>query len=389
MKRLSIIGYLIAAVALFIYSFVQIDLGLPLTRWSVWQVIQKFFQNIGYQQRPLSSGLFIGIILVLFIFYFLILNLVRKGRISKKSIWTLIILVSVILTFSYNAFSYDLFNYIFDAKIVTYYHQSPYLHKALDYIGDPMLGFMRWTHRIYPYGPIWLGLTIPLSYLGLQRFLPTFFLFKILITVCFLGTTYFVGKIMQKNTPKDELFAISFFALNPLVVMESLVSAHNDVATIFFSVWSIYLLMNHKYIRSIILFILSIGIKFITVFLIPIYLLFFYWKKKKKIVNWDWIFKISTILMIIPVIIASFKTTFQPWYLLNILTFAALIMRNHYVFIPSLTITLIVSFEYLPYFYTGNWNNPIPMILNWMTIGSIIVSLFIVFIWSFKKNNKI
>jgi hypothetical protein len=384
-KKFSIIGYLIAVLGLFFYSFTQIDLGLTLSQVSVWQTLEKFFKNIGYFQRPLSSFIFIIIVLLLFIFYLLILNAALKKKISKKTIWTLIIATAVVFTFSYNAFSYDLFNYIFDARIVTYYQQNPYLHKALDFTSDPMLSFMHWTHRLYPYGPTWLGLTIPLSYVGMQFFLPTFFVFKMLISASFLGTAYFVGKITRKFSAENELFNVCFFALNPLVVVEALVSAHNDMAMIFLSMWSIYLLMNNKYVRSIIVFILSVGVKFATGFIFPIYLLIAYLQKKKKEINWQSMFVFMTLIMIIPVVLASYRTNFQPWYLLNVLPFAALVSRKDYIFIFCVIISLFAVFQYLPFLYLGNWDNPVPLILFWMLIGSVIISAFFTVAYRFRK----
>ena len=226
-------GYLILVIGLFLYSFTQVDLSLTLSQWSVWQIIQKFFQHIGYFQRPLSTVLYIILIFLLYLFYFAFLYLAKVGKIRGiREIWTLIIVTTIILTFSYNAFSYDLFNYIFDAKIVTYYHQNPYVHKALDFPNDPMLSFMHWTHRTYPYGPSWLILTVPLSFL-VNFFLPTFFMFKTLISLSFLGTAFFVSKILNKIYPQNEVFGLVFFALNPLVIVESLVSSHNDVVMMF------------------------------------------------------------------------------------------------------------------------------------------------------------
>ena len=386
--KLPIVGYLIAAVALFFYSFTQVDLSLTLSQLSIWQVAEKFFQHIGYFQRPLSSFIFTGIVLSLFIFYFMILRGVHAKNISKKTIWFLIIATTVILTFSYNAFSYDLFNYIFDAKIVTYYNQNPYVHRALDFPGDPMLTFMHWTHRFFPYGPTWLGLSVPLSFLGFQFFLPTFFLFKIMISMSFLGTAFFIGKILQKASVKDELFGVAFFALNPLVVVESLVSAHNDIVMIFFAIYAVYLLLSKKYTRSIILFILSIGVKFAAAFILPIYILILYFQKRKKEMNWQFLFTLIASIMIIPVVLASYRTNFQPWYLLNILPFAALASRDYYVFIPSVILSLFAVFEYLPFLYLGNWDNPVPSILFWMTASSIVLSLLFTIAWFVKKVIK-
>src|SRR3972149_7469943 len=213
MNKFIFYGWIISSVGLLLYSFTQVDLSLTLSQVSVWQTIQKLLQQIGYFNRPLSTLIFLLIMFLMFTLYALTLNFVKNNIFDGRAVWKIIIFVSVILFFAYNAFSYDLFNYIFDAKIVTYYNQNPYEHKALDYPGDPMLSFMHWTHRFFPYGPTWLGLTAPLSFIGMQFFLPTFFLFKILISMSFLGTVFFIGKILQKVYPDNEVFIVAFFAL--------------------------------------------------------------------------------------------------------------------------------------------------------------------------------
>src|SRR6185369_13728901 len=146
---------------------------------------------------------------------------IYKKKMKSKNILFLILITAGILIFSYNAFSYDLFNYIFYAKIITHYHQNPYLHKALDFPGDPMLAFMQWTHRTYPYGPLWLGLTIPISFAGLNFFPLTFFLFKSLAAVYYLGSSFLIWKISKKILPEYQYFNLVLFALNPLVIIES------------------------------------------------------------------------------------------------------------------------------------------------------------------------
>jgi len=376
-----------SVVGLFFYSFTQVDLNLTLSEWSVWQVIQKYFQHIGYFQRPLSSFLFVGIALSLFFFYLMILRRVHEKKIDKQTIWFLTITTTLILTFSYNAFSYDLFNYMFDAKIITYYNQNPYVHKALDFPGDPMLSFMHWTHRLYPYGPTWLGLTVPLS-IGIKFFLPTFFLFKILMSLSFLGTVFFIGKILQKLSSKDELFGVAFFALNPLVIVESLVSAHNDIVMMFFAIWALYLLMSKKYVRSIILFILSIGVKFATAFLVPVFLLIYFFKKRNKRLNWEILFSAIAILMVVPVVLATIRTSFQPWYLLNLLPFVENNSKKSYFFIPSIILSLFSLLQYLPFLYLGNWDMPVPVILLWLTISSIFLSIVISLGYGFLKKTQ-
>lgn len=375
-------AYLLVIFGLFLYSFTQVDLGLTLTRLSIWQILQTSFQYIGYFNRPLSTAIFISLIISLFAFYILFLWLSHKNLVSKKQIWFVIIFVCLILTFSYNAFSYDLFNYVFDAKIVTFYGQNPYEYKALDYPGDPMLSFMHWTHRTLPYGPTWLFLTVPLSYLGLQYLLPTLILFKILMSMAFLGTVYFIGKILNIILPKNNLFGLILFALNPLVLIESLVSSHNDIVMVFFIISSFYFLITKKYFKSILLFMLSIGVKYATVFLLPVFILFLYFKRKKNLEkNLPKLFFLTIILMIFAVFGASYRTNFQPWYLLYIVPFTALLSKKYYVFIPTIIFSLFALLQYVPFLYLGNWDKPVPTILFWLIISSIIFSVIFSLIW--------
>lgn len=374
-KKILFLIYPLSIVFLFLYSFTQIDLSLFLFKFDAWVGFQRFFQNIGYFQRPLSTELYIAILILLFISHIGFLYLVQKNKIKEKEIWKLIIFSSIILTFSYNAFSYDLFNYIFDAKIITHYGQNPYLHKALDFPGDPMLNFMHWTHRTYPYGPSWLALTIPLSYLGFNFFLPTILMFKALMSVSYIGTVYLINKLLNKVDSKNSLFGTVFFALNPLVIIEGLVSGHLDIVMGFFAVLAFYFLFSNKKVWSIISLIFSAGIKFATGFLLPLFLF-----KMFRKVSFEKTLLISIVLMIVTVVIASIRTNFQPWYLLEVLPFAALLSKKTYILIPAIVLSFFSLLLYIPFLYTGNWNPPIPAILNYIMITGVLSSITLVFI---------
>jgi len=367
--------YLVVLVCLFLYSFTQIDLSLTFSKNAFAASLVKSFQQIGYFNRPLSGALYLGFIITLFSFYGLFLYLVYKKKLHKKVVWSLLIGATCVLAFSYNAFSYDLFNYIFDAKIITHYQQNPYDHKGLDYVGDPMLSFMRWTHRVYPYGPVWLGLTVPLSFLGLQFFLPTLILFKMLMAASFIGSLFFLGKILKKIAPGKELFGLLFFGLNPLVLIESLVSAHIDIVMVFFCLWSFYLLVREKYVVSFFLFFFSVGIKFATGFLLPVYLWLFVLQRKKKKVDWQKITLFSLGLLLCTVLIASLRSSFQPWYLVLVLAFASLLASKYYILVPSIILSFGAMLTYVPYLFIGNWDPPIPQNLTTLYAVSCVIAV--------------
>ncbi len=378
LPKMLFLGYAVSIFFLLLYSYTQIDLSLTFSRWSVWQVIEKFFQYIGYFERPLSTALYSSLLLILFGFYAVFIRFAQLNRLKMSFFWKLILVTSVILFLSYNAFSYDFFNYIFDARIFTHYHLNPYFYKALDFPTDPMLSFMHWTHRVYPYGPIWLLATIPLSYLGLQFFLPTFFLFKFFTIGCFLAALYFLDKTLALVAPKDRIVGFVLFAFNPLVLIESLVSGHNDMFMMFLAICAFYLLAKKRYLRALILLLLSIGVKFATAFLLPVFLYVWWAQSAGKKFSWRIIFACSVGLMSIAVFLAAFRTTFQPWYILFALPFGAFLGKKYYIILPTVVLSFFLLLEYTPYLYTGNWNPPIPSILQGLTMSGIMFSLIVV-----------
>lgn len=389
--RLPIISqlYLVLVLCVFFFSFTQVDLGLTLTRASILTEIQKAFQYIGYFNRPLSTLLFILVLILLTVFYIYFIKKVREGKLSRTVIWSTLIISSVILTFSYNLLSHDIFNYIFDAKIVTKYGLNPYEYKALDFPDDPMLSFMHWTHRTYPYGPTWLGVTVPLSFLGLNYFLPTFFLFKALMTGAYLGTAYFIEKILRLVDKKNALLGVVFFAFNPLVILEVLVSGHNDIVMIFFCMLGLSLFISKKYILSWLSLLFSVGIKFATGFLVPLLILIQLFRRKGVTIPWEKVWFIFIVAMTFAVIAASFRTNYQPWYFLLVIPFGALLPDKKSVLIPVIIFSLTSLLNYVPYLYTGGWDQPIPFFLNFLNIISASVVLIAGSIFYLKERKKI
>jgi hypothetical protein len=387
MANLVSFGWIVSILLLFLYSFTQINLGLTLTRASFWQPIQKSFQSIGYFNRPLSTGFYLGILFLLFTFYFLLLWLAKKDRLSFKNLWWLIGLTAGILLFSYPAFSHDLFNYIFDAKVVTFYHQNPYQHKALDFPGDPMLGFIHWTHRTYPYGPLWLFFTVPLSILGFQKLLPTMILFKGLGLIGYLGSAWFIYKILEELKPKVKLIGLVIFAFNPLVVIESLVSAHNDILMMMLVLSGFWFLFKKRYILAWLMLVLSAGIKFATGLLLPIFLgvSFYRWQKRK--INWEKIWLVSFFMMVAALFLATKRTELQPWYLLFPLPFIALLPEKNWLFWPTTSLSLGLLLHYAPFLYLGNWDPPVPAIKLKLTLLFLTGGIFISVLDSFKKSS--
>ncbi len=369
---------------LFLYSFTQIDLGLTLTRVSFFQIAQTSFQHIGYFNRPLSTYLFLSLILFGSVLYITTLYRVHKKKFALKSVWLLVFLGSL-LAFSYNAFSYDFFNYIFDARIVTFYGENPYLKKALDYPTDPMLGFMHWTHRTFPYGPVWLGITVPLSFIGMGYFSVTFLLFKLLSLASYIVSCVLIAKICGKTKLTDPALGVAFFALSPFVLIEGLVSAHIDLPMMAIALFGVYLLFVQKRYASWFILLISAGIKFATILLAPLFLWFPFSKRKHK----QFIFiLLSILIMCAGTYLQSMRTNFQPWYFLLVFPFASLLASRYYITLPSVIFSTLILFQYVPFLYTGNFDPPIPTVMNQMLFAAIVLALGITGFFAVYKKTR-
>lgn len=381
-KKLFLPLWGILAFFLFLYSFTQVDLSLTLSTASIFQSIQKGFQYIGWFNRPLSTYLYVAVFALLFVLYFWTMRLVSKNKLDKKTIWKTILIITAVLMLSYNAFSHDLFNYIFDARIVTFYNENPYIHKALDFPDDPMLSFMHWTHRTYPYGPVWLALTVPITFIAQNIFILTFYLFKLLIASFFLLTVWAIGKVGVELKLKNPLLPVVAFALNPFVLTESLVSAHNDIVMMGLALLGTYFILRKERIKGSVMYALSIGVKFATALIIIGYFILVSLRKTKYFIG------LSILLMIAAVIMATIRTNFQPWYLLYVFPFAALMIERKFIRYPFFIFSIANIIYYIPYLHEGTWDPPIPSILNNLMICSIIISVIssLVFLPLWKKR---
>ncbi len=369
-SSLLLMAYGIVLLGLAIYSFSQIDLNLTLSSNSFYQSFQKTMIWLGYFNRSLSTIFFVILIFLLTTFYLLLLALVKKGKLTERQIWLLIGLTVIIVFLAYPAFSHDVFNYMFDARIVTTYGLSPYEFRALDFPNDLWIRFMHWTHRYYPYGPTWLLLTLPLSWLGLGKFTLTLLNFKLLFSVLYLGNVYLINKILAKISPEERLLGLAFFAFNPLVIIEGLLSPHNESAMLFFLLLSIYLLLLRKKWLVTVSLLISGGIKFLTLIFLPI---FWFWRGR----DWFKFIKIQSWVLILSLLAVIWVREPYAWYFLTLVGLVALVTRDRLLFWLTLAISLGTLLRYAPFLYFGNYQAPVPQIQLGVTIVPIIMALII------------
>src|SRR3989344_1275774 len=319
--------YFFALFFLSIYSYSQIDLNLTLLQTPWFLNFKDTMVSLGYFNRQLSTLIFTLLLILLFAGYWKLKDsFPPKGKNWKLMIGGLVVLSLI----SYPFLSHDFFNYMFDARIVTSYHLNPYFFKALDFPSDTWIRFMQWTHRTYPYGPVWLAITVVPSALGFGKFILTMLNLKLLFIGAYPLSCYVIYKLKPNN--------VALFALNPLVIIESLYSPHLDLVMLALALLA---LLKFKWLNIF----LSVGTKFSTLTLLPV--LFF---QKKK-----WFIDGLITASYVGVLIQILNRELLPHYFLVPFGFTALSDKKGWIYLMVVLSVLLLLVRYLPFLYTGQW----------------------------------
>lgn len=349
-------AYVIVSLVLFLFSYTQVDLSLTISRVSVFQTVQKAFQYIGFYQRPAATLWYIGVLLALFVLYLAGIAAARKRELPGKQVWIIIGVLSFVLLFSYPAFSYDIYNYMFTAKTVLLYHKNPYEVVPLQFTGvEPWLSFMRWTHLPSAYTPLWIFLSLLPYLMGLGYFITTLLSMKAIAVGFYLLCAWYIQKILQKTEAKSVILGVWIFALNPLVIIETLVSGHNDIVMMAFAMMSLYAIAGKRNVYAFFAMAVATAFKFMTIFLVPVMMFGF---------RPLWYLAAMTAGLVVVVL----QREILPWYWVWIMPFVALIPNKKEIVYIAIAMSLALLLRYAPYFYFGHWNDPVPLVKWWVTI---------------------
>jgi hypothetical protein len=365
---------LIAVYTIFSYSLTAPN--LVLTSWSPYWKFQTWMWNTFFNNRQLLTYTYLGLMSGVFINYFyLIKNWPKKQKIS----WWLPLLIASPLVFSNNALSYDVFNYIFNAKMVVVYQANPHLQTALDFTTDTWTRFMHNTHTPAPYFYGWTGLSLLPYFLGAGKFSITWLSFR-LFSFLSLGLLSFS---IIKTIKKQNVWLL-LLLLNPLLLIEVGSNAHNDLWMMVPSLVAMLLIANKKTNKNILisfaLLMFSASIKLATLALLPIWIALILpwekaWPKLHEFVLSHWPF-LASVILFLPLLTPRSKQ-FLPWYLIWSLVWWPFINKKWQAWNISLLILSVSSMlRYLPYLWIGNYDGDviwqqqlltwIPFILFWI-----------------------
>lgn len=333
--------YCLVLLGLAIYSYSQIDLNLTLFQNPLFLQFQNWAIQLGYFQRSESVAVFLIFIFLLTVFNVWFVRLAQQDKLPIKNLWVVLLAVSIFGLISYPAFSHDIFNYIFDARLVLYHHVNPYTSTALMFPGDDWTRFMNWTHRTYPYGPAWLVISLPFYLAGFGKFVLTLMSFKALSGIAYVGICYLLLKLSGK-------VSAIFFATNPIILIEAVNSSHLDIVMLAFAILAYYFLTARKVLFSALSLVVSIGVKYASGLFIPV----FYWPKIKDATR----VRLLALLSLVGAFLQTYNREFLPHYLILFLGFASLDNNKKLFLVTAMGSAFLLVVRYFPFLSTGAWS---------------------------------
>lgn len=250
----------------------------------------NFFINEN-ANKIISTLIYLALFIVLFIIY---IKIIKKKDTFKniKEILIFVGIISIIYIIMLPWTSSDVFYYMGVGELDGVYNQNPYYVTMKDYytqneqnIQDEILqkgAESYWAGTTVVYGPIAQTIFKTLSTISLKNIDIGLLVYKLVNVIVHIANCYLIYKISNKK-----IFAI-IYGLNPFILLEFIGMVHNDIIVVFFVLLALYFVLKKKNIFLSILFLaIATGIKYYTILLLPVVVLYHFRKEKtgKKFVK--------------------------------------------------------------------------------------------------------
>lgn len=346
------VTFIIVLVALSVFSWGFVDIHAPYPHFSALLAFAHTF-------RSYATALYAALTALLFFFYLHVLRLVSHKKITAQKVIMYIGIAVGVLFLGFPGFSYDVFNYMATARVTYTWHENPYIVMPIEISNEPMLAYMHASNKVALYGPVWIALSATAHYLGLGSPVLTVYMFKFLEIVFYAGSLWLVWRLSEKSA-----WSLVFFALNPIVLTEIILSGHNDIVMMFFALASFYLLRKKRYFISILALLFSIFIKYATIFIIPVYIVKLIRKDRMSwTVVWTW----SVVAMYAAFLLSPVREEIYAWYFVWPLAFLALIPGDSLLVWLSYGFTFGLPYRFAPFIYSQSWTGATPLVKKLVT----------------------
>lgn len=346
---------------MFTYGF--IDVNLHLSNNALFMALQQPLHILSFQMRPLASLIFLALVVLLTVWYLWFLRHEQCFRLRRTV--AMIAGAVLLLVIAFPAFSYDVFNYMTTAKVAFFHHENPYLVMPIEIANEPYLAFTRAANKVALYGPVWILYTAVPYFLGMGNIWMTIIAYKLCNLIWYVGFCYLIFKTTKlvKN--------VIFFAFNPLVLIEVVVSGHNDLMMMVLALTGLMLWQKNSIkekATGVLLLVASWFVKGATVVFAPLLLVRKMNLEKKLMYAY---FLLAAVFFVA----APIREELYPWYAVWLVTTASLmdLKRHSTVMWFTIVLSFALLLRYIPYMWMGYYEGPGPTLRLVLTVLPITV----------------
>jgi hypothetical protein len=214
----------------------------------------------------------------------------KHYRRVSRLIWSGTIAAGLIYVFTPAMLSHDIIVYASASRLMGIYHANPYFVPIAAYPHDPFNTLNYWANSTSPYGPLWSVICFLWGMILGPKATAYVLAFRLFALAAHLANTWLVATTLRTSGQSNRVVTLGtlLYAWNPLVVLESSLGGHNDVFMVTFLLLGIllslraekagYLTDPRGYLPPLVAFTLAALVKFTTLPVIALFILFLTWR---------------------------------------------------------------------------------------------------------------
>lgn len=164
--------------------------------------------------------------------------------------------------------SSDVYAYAIFGRMASTYHLNPYAVTASAVGSDNLFAYVFWRSDTTHYGPAWTLLSAGITALAGQSVLVTALAFKFVAGIAHLINCMLVYVLARRIGGSDGFSALLLYAWNPLILIETAGSGHNDGIMMAFAFAGLLLLTSKRRLLGVAVLLVSVLVKYITAILL-------------------------------------------------------------------------------------------------------------------------
>lgn len=354
MKKYLKYGYIIVSILLVIPSIIYLIRNGTIIGFNLYF---NFFLN-DKTNKIISTTCYLLLMIVLAVLYIIMIK--SKNIFENISdVIKYIIVINMVFILMTPWTSSDIFYYMGVGELDGEYKQNPYYVTIEQYysenindINDEIMKQAKenvWANTTVVYGPVSQVIFKIFTQISNKKIDICLLVFKLVNSVIHILNCYLIYVLSKKK-----IFSI-IYGLNPLILIEFIGNAHNDIILVLFVLLAIYFILKKNNLKLSIFFLaLATGMKYFSILLLP-FLIMYYYRKNKKIKN-RILLCIRYGIIFLFLIILEYAFYFKDFsILLGIITqtskysksiYSAILLKNEELMILSRTIVMCLFFVY-------------------------------------------